>query len=223
MSNSVRHAIGIVIGLIAIPVLLHGLAFFGTRILLPLRTFEPTAGAVIGIVAVVAIGAALGPLTTSRISPLAALIPGLGVGVFGVIGSIPSPLVGALNLSIGPIRSPWEMGTLHLLLIGGLLTASALFPSRWRAAPEVPHRPPWQGGPGSGSGPGHMHATPGPVGPPPYDQDSPAPPPGPGMQPWMYGSGPQPPSFAPGTRSPQPGPGPQFSRHDTEGWPQAPG
>lgn len=183
MSNSVRHVLGALVGVVAIPIVLFGVNTFVRWVYsanVTLR-FTPEAGA--GVAAILVVCLLLGALAGSRISPLAALIPGVLFTLLGIAASIPD-VFGLL----GPLASVeyFSLGSIPYLLLGGILLGSAVFPNRWRPAQAA-------------------RAAAYPQGPAPYA-------PAPGYPPGAYGpggpqapSGPQNPYFAPSGPE-QPGP-----------------
>lgn len=125
MSNAKRHVWGVVVGIFAIPVIAVGTSPRLQDVSSPLG--PPAAITAIFIVLAVV----LGLLAGSRISPLAALLPGLAMVGLAVVFHVPDvsgPLVDAGDDWVS------EADRLIYGVIGGLLLGSALPPSRWRAA-----------------------------------------------------------------------------------------
>ncbi|MFC3997053.1 hypothetical protein ACFOVU_14065 [Nocardiopsis sediminis] len=141
MSNGSRHLFGFLLGIAAVPVAGFGLAWaphwpsvYGVGIDDVPRVPEAVPPLVaLGVLAVV-----IGFLTGSRLSPLAAAVPGLALAALGVLDATPWPVPvvpGYLEPPGG--GAPWFPWGPLFILVGGLLFASALPPSRWRAR----HRP----------------------------------------------------------------------------------
>ncbi|GAB3485912.1 hypothetical protein [Nocardiopsis coralliicola] len=138
MSTTARHVAGFVTGLAAVPAVTLGIAWApgwveaagADRLLAgaPGWTGPLAAAALVGIL--------LGILMGSRISPLAALVPGLAVGAVGVLDMIGAhgavPAAAALAEPPGG-AAPWFAWGPALTAVGAALTMSALFPSRWRS------------------------------------------------------------------------------------------
>ncbi|RAY12140.1 hypothetical protein DPM19_25775 [Actinomadura craniellae] len=231
MSNGARHGLGIVVGLLITPVLFAGLAYGGERATRGVRMFDSgakwTALAVFLLVALL-----LGLLAGSRVSPLAALIPGLSllsVGYLWFDGHLGRVLrdgpLGDYTLSL------WNLGLQGVLLLLGLaLVASALPPSRWQARtprlappPPAPFGPSLSGGGApplpyeQGSAPARPYgpggAAPAPSGPPPAPSG-----PSPSYEPPSYEPPPAPsapggpPAFGHGSSAPSPEPAQQSER-----------
>ncbi|QXJ22062.1 hypothetical protein AGRA3207_003000 [Actinomadura graeca] len=241
MSNGARHALGVVIGLIVTPVA-AGLLTYGTQ-----RLGRATRGAAvlgssagggdkwIGAVLLIGIAVALGLTVGSRLSPMASLVPGATFTAVGALWVL-APHWTVVHTAKDPFPDRLVIGYITLgpngvfLVIGVLLVAASLVPSRWQARaatraagaaprfgspPPAPLGPP-PGGPVGAARPGGAPPLPGQA--PPPGQNVPWPPPG------QYGPAPGSPAppgapaspgasaspFAPlpaaGSHSPQAGP-----------------
>ncbi|MBC6458141.1 hypothetical protein [Actinomadura sp. HBU206391] len=238
MSNGARHTIGAVVGLIATPLLAVALFFGAERSLRFFRYYALddasrwTGGAAILFAAVV-----LGLVAGSRVSPLASLIPG---AVYFTVGAL-WVLAPRFTLEHTSRKLPDTLDRGYsvfgsygmILLLGGLLVAASLPPSRWaartpRPAPRPGGGPPYEFGgmappygqvPGAGrpSGPGQSPHPGQPSGmnqpPPGMGQPGTSGPSGPpersaGQSPAPYPPGPgaPPPAYSPPAYSPPPPP-----------------
>ncbi|MFC4560607.1 hypothetical protein ACFO4E_01925 [Nocardiopsis mangrovi] len=137
MSNGSRHVIGFLLGIAAAPVVGLGLAWaphwppvYGIGVEDIPRVPDPVAPLIaLGVLAVV-----IGFLTGSRLSPLAAAVPGLALVALGVLDATPWPVPVVPGYLDPPgAGTPWFPWEPLFILVGGLLFASALPPSRWRA------------------------------------------------------------------------------------------
>lgn len=161
MNNSARHVLGAVLGLIAAP-LAVGLVMWGmheasTTTRLALETSWS------GVAAIVVGAALLGVLVGGRISPLASLIPGVIFTVIGLLWAVSAreafDLAEELPRSIRNEVLTWGISGLFLML-GVLLVAASVPPSRWRAVQPAAAGP--------------RDARPGAFGtPPPFQQQQP--------------------------------------------------
>ncbi|MCW2938356.1 MAG: hypothetical protein JWN00_1341 [Actinomycetia bacterium] len=139
---SARHVVGVVVGLAA-PFAIAAPAMYGVGTSYErLVRYVQTGTASYGSLALIGVaGVLIGLLTGSRISPLAALIPGAVFTGYGAIWIVRP--ASAVNL-IPHLPSTFDRGyqTLGgsgaLLLAGIALLASALFPSRWRSTTTGP-------------------------------------------------------------------------------------
>ncbi|GAA1773295.1 hypothetical protein [Streptomonospora arabica] len=141
MSNGLRHTLGLFAGVVAAPVLAAGLAWAphwtagaGVDYDLTAVPGAPAWAAPVGVLAVV--GLLLGLVTGTRLSPLAALLPGLALLAAGVVetAGLPQPvpgLEGLLDVE-GAGSRPWFAWGPAFVLAGAMLVVSALPPSRWR-------------------------------------------------------------------------------------------
>ncbi|MGI5165053.1 hypothetical protein ACQEU3_11920 [Spirillospora sp. CA-253888] len=135
MSNGARHGLGVLLGLIAAPLLALGLAVGMDRLFQAMRYSASTADRYSWAAVLLALGLAAGLLAGSRLSPLASLLPGLllsGLGLlwllaFRRMAELSEPLpdeVSRAFLNIG------GMGA--MMVVGALLVAASLSPSRWK-------------------------------------------------------------------------------------------
>ncbi|MQY07215.1 hypothetical protein [Actinomadura macrotermitis] len=203
MSNTVRHVLGLLLGLVATPLVAAGLAYGSYRWWWRMRyqvgvLRHDDSGGLAGLVVLLVVAVLLGLLMGSRVSPLASLVPGVLFGGLGLLWLL-APRWAMLHSGHG-LSSNISFGytTLAtngaLIVIGGALLVASLPPSRWKAkAPRqgaVP--PPYQGAP-----------MPGPGRPAPMPQDAPP--------------LPQPRPAAPQAPAQPPAPQPSAPRHDGEG------
>ncbi|MFI0405057.1 hypothetical protein [Actinomadura sp. 3N508] len=187
MSNGARHVIGVVLGLIVTPLVAVGMAYGVDRMRLSVQRDVASLGGSAdpadkwgGAALLLAVAIALGLVTASRLSPLASLIPGVtftGIGILWLVD--PSWAVRYPTWDFIPSRLFLPYTTLGMfgifLLLGVLLIAASVFPSRWQAR--------------TGAAPRYGSPPPAPMGPPPMH----------GVPPVIGGS--QPPQ-APGQSSP---------------------
>ncbi|WP_067488841.1 hypothetical protein [Actinomadura hibisca] len=188
MSNGARHGLGVLLGLIATPVLALGLAFGLERVLRAYQMFQPFSERAVWVLVLVGVGLLAGLLAGSRVSPLASLVPGVALTAYGTLWQVSLERVGDLT---DPLPDRFERGfnlsggTGFVLLLGVVLVAASLPPSRWKGRPKATAQPRHAGPP---AGP------PEPLGPPPgppqygrqqlpqYEQNPRlGPPPGPGQ------------------------------------------
>jgi hypothetical protein len=135
MSNGVRHALGVVAGILLPPLLAAGLLYGVGEVMLTIRQFVmPWAG----LAVVAACGVVLAFLVSSRVSPVASLMGGLMFTGLGVL-----PLLDVLRVFSPPGNLfSGNIGTAYLtlgyegifLLLGVLMLVASAFPSRWRSA-----------------------------------------------------------------------------------------
>ncbi|MFG2002464.1 hypothetical protein ACGFNU_25245 [Spirillospora sp. NPDC048911] len=162
MSNGARHGLGVVAGVIATPLVGAGLTLGFERIDEYRRHYVQfasttstglVAGAVLAFTAVV-----VAVLVGSRLSPLASLIPGAVLTAYGLLWLL-KPIWAGDHVDGLPDRYRLSVITMSVFgvpfLIGVVLLAGSLVPSRWRArtpataAPRHPAGPP----PGTPGGP----------------------------------------------------------------------
>ncbi|WP_214324589.1 hypothetical protein [Nonomuraea sediminis] len=167
MSNGVRHALGVVAGLLLTPLIAAGLTYGVGSVSMELARFYRAPWLGFGVLALTAIVLAF--LLGSRISPIASLMGGLTFTVVGII-----PLIEMSGVRVLPDRLlPGTMGIglqslLYpgvLLLLGVTMLAVSAFPSRWRSSrPAVPLPPVPYGGPSpyppGPPGPAHLPNAP---------------------------------------------------------------
>ncbi|QVQ50109.1 hypothetical protein J4H86_14155 [Spiractinospora alimapuensis] len=137
MPSPVRHILSVLIGIVAIAAVV---------ILLPWMTghlfmagYIVDIGTRLGIFAVILLlGALMGVLTVSTFSPVGALVSGVVLVALGLLyPSVRLPEVLPGSSYPDPVL---------ILLIGGILLTSAVFPHRWRAPRQPMHTlsPNWQ-------------------------------------------------------------------------------
>ncbi|WP_143590366.1 hypothetical protein [Thermoactinospora rubra] len=154
MGNGARHGLGVVAGLVLAPVTYAGLCFGVARVARGLAEgYLPW----IGLSALVATGVALGLMAGSRLSPLASLLPGLaflGAGALPHVSVVTgTPYPGVERFLAGDLRAGHDTlaGSGALLVIGILLLAASLPPSRWRGRAKAAYGgPPPHSGQGGG-------------------------------------------------------------------------
>ncbi|PSK97774.1 hypothetical protein CLV63_107167 [Murinocardiopsis flavida] len=187
MPNAARHIVGAAVGLIAFPLLVLGVTETMALHFRAITRFEFGAGGpLLWLLLLVVVGMLIGGLVGPRVSPLASLIPGVLLVLFsaaastvGETASLISDIYGGPNI----LTSTPALGVL-----GGLLIAASLFPSRWRAAPPAnasgyppPGYPasaahgPQQGYAGPGHDAGQDSYQYGGPGPHPYGEAAPSP------------------------------------------------
>ncbi|MEW2358554.1 hypothetical protein [Spirillospora sp. NPDC029432] len=168
MSGGARHGIGVVVGLVATPIIAVCL-MYGTdrtvrsaRLLIELPWSQRLPGAAALLVAAVLIGFLMG----SRLSPVASAVPGVVFSVIGLLW-VAAPRFSSRHL---PDLMPGDLARWFLvfsvyggfLLVGVALLAASAPPSRWRSAAGAGRgQAPRYAGP---MGPGGQGAPP--VGPP---------------------------------------------------------
>ncbi|MFC7327472.1 hypothetical protein [Marinactinospora rubrisoli] len=130
MSNTVRHVIGAVVGLVLVPVTVVALGWSQWNLQLAMARFDYAGGFLIGMAGLLVLGIVLGLAVGSRMSPLASLIPGIALAVLGGFGSQPAGY-DFFNQVI-PFDFWWNGVTIYPLL-GVLLLAASLPVSRWRS------------------------------------------------------------------------------------------
>ncbi|MFB4313379.1 hypothetical protein [Actinomadura sp. 21ATH] len=237
MSGGARHGIGVVVGLVATPIIAVGLMYGTDRTVRYARLFmePPWSDRLPGALALLFCAALLGALMGSRLSPVASAVPGI---VFTLIGLL---WIAAPRFSIRhlPDLMPGDLARWFLtfsayggfLLVGVALLAASAPPSRWRSAGAARGRAPQYAGPMGPGGPGGPPvgppgAQPGPYAPQahpqqPYGTPPPAADPNPPAQP--YGTPPPPADQGPFGTPPEPGAPRYGSGSDHPGQPgQAP-
>jgi len=135
MSNGIRHVLGLVLGLIAVPSILMLLYESNERQKVVLQTFQATGTAHwVEMACFAGVAVLIGLVSGSRISPLASLVPGLVFGAIGVLFAVQPNNNSGSALPSAFRQSYLNFGAsgLALILGGGLLIAS-LFPARWRS------------------------------------------------------------------------------------------
>jgi hypothetical protein len=134
MSNGARHTLGLLAGLAAVAAIAGALYEAYERQRAVVRTFQTTGTDHWEQMACYA-GAALviGIIAGSRISPLAALVPGLVFGGFGVLWAV-QPNTHSDTWFPSSLRASYiAYGASGIyLLLGVALVVASLFPSRWR-------------------------------------------------------------------------------------------
>ena len=213
MTNSLRHGLGVVIGVVATPLVWLGMFWSANELFSTGARLAPvtTGGTVLPLFVMLVLAAILGLIAAAPfVSPVAAVITGAVNLLFGVaIPVLPSAMIRLMHWlpdGIG-LRSTTPAFVGMYALVGVILLVSAAFPHRWRAAARRPStaapaaRYPWPGQPPAGP-PGAPYGVPqaGPQGTPQGAQGVPwgAPPAGPQGAPQAYGHGPG--------QGPQPGP-----------------
>ncbi|MBE1533762.1 hypothetical protein [Actinomadura algeriensis] len=168
MSNGARHAIGLVIGLVAAPLiaagLLYGLYQMGRSAGRVAATFGGDAGSERWIGAALLLGTAvlLALAVAPRVSPLASLIPGVLCTALGGVWIVDPGWVLRQDVLHDLLPEQLEMPYIGVagpygvfLLLGLLLLVASLMPGRWtgRAAAPQPMGPPPAPMPGGPAGP----------------------------------------------------------------------
>lgn len=158
MSNSVRHVLGLVAGVLLPPLaalaLMYGVGELTTSYQ---RTLQLSAPGVAGLVVAAVL---LAFLLGSRLSPIAALLGGL---LYTVVGFVPmvelsgvrvmpdEVFTGVLGLGFRTLLYTWMV-----LVLGVALLVASAFPSRWRSAARPPVVTPGHGyGAPHGPAPGY--------------------------------------------------------------------
>ncbi|GLZ16103.1 hypothetical protein Acsp04_63380 [Actinomadura sp. NBRC 104425] len=210
MTGGARHGIGAGIGIVSTPVLFALLVFGTERLIYQYRYVVSflyrdefaRPGTLLGALLLLLLAAGVAALVATRVSPVASLIPGAVFTLHGLLWAVlpgrairmtsDLPVLGRdYDLALGQIGS---LGV--TLLIGVVLVAGSVVPSRWRTAPAS--------GPGRQAQP-HGPAFAAPARPAPYGAQ-----PGPygsqpAAQPGQWGQGPQQPWQQPQPGRPQPG------------------
>ncbi|WP_121433702.1 hypothetical protein [Actinomadura pelletieri] len=198
--------IGVMIGLIVTPLVALGLTYGTDRIRLSTRVVVATLGRSngssdkwVGALLLLAVAVVLGLLVASRVSPLASLVPGVaftGLGLLWLLDpgwAVRHPSGDTLpNELVIPYMTLGMYGL--YLVIGVLLVAASVVPSRWQAR-AVGAAPRYGGPPPAPMGPPPLHGAPAPLGAPRPPQAPQAPPPaGQGAPHWQgppqFGQGP---------------------------------
>lgn len=158
MTNGVRHALGLVAGLLLPPLIAVGLMYGVAELTMTMQRMFGLSWLGLGLL--VLSGIALAFLAGSRLSPVASLLGGL---MFLLVGSLPLlELMSRMRiLPRGFLPIMLDNGYRNLsyqgilLVIGVMLLVVSAFPSRWRAArpafdpsigPYGPSYPPAQHG-----------------------------------------------------------------------------
>ncbi|QBI52457.1 hypothetical protein [Streptomonospora litoralis] len=140
MSNGLRHFLGLIVGILLTPVFAAGLAWgphwtSGIGLGYDLAAVPGVAQWVPSVAVLAVLGLLLGLATGSRLSPLAALLPGLVLGAAGVVqtAGLPVQMPGVRDL-LQPADglAPWFAWGPVFAVVGAALFISALPPSRWR-------------------------------------------------------------------------------------------
>ncbi|MDF2711469.1 MAG: hypothetical protein K0R62_7121 [Nonomuraea muscovyensis] len=149
MSNTVRHLLGLVAGLLLPPPAALALAYGVGEVTVGFQRYLQAS--VPGLGALVVAGVLLAFLLGSRLSPVASLLGGL---LYTAVGLVPVvELSGVRVLPDGLLDGVLGLGfrtmlyTWMLLVLGVAMLVASAFPSRWRAA-----RPPAVVTPGHGYG-----------------------------------------------------------------------
>ncbi|MEV4390666.1 hypothetical protein [Nonomuraea sp. NPDC049607] len=134
MGNGVRHFAGAAVGVAAIPLIAAGL-LYGPRATTSGFdwTVEWTAAAALAGTALL-----IGVLAGSRISPVASLLPGLAFTALAVASLVRAATGGDRRMGFDLVPADYLDAYAALLntwslMIGGILLAASMFPSRWRA------------------------------------------------------------------------------------------
>jgi hypothetical protein len=140
MTNTARHGLGALIGVIVAPVAWLLLAYGGDKLLRGTATFMvhvTITGTLLPMAAMIAAGALLGLPATTFVSPVGAVVGGAVYLIAGVaypllmrhVFDLTSWLPGEL-----PLHSSSGGFNGMYLVIGAMLLVSAIPPSRWRPA-----------------------------------------------------------------------------------------
>ncbi|AUS80344.1 hypothetical protein C1701_20625 [Actinoalloteichus sp. AHMU CJ021] len=134
MRNSSRHITGAVLGVLLTPAIGWGLGWASGELVRAFRVFDVGVDLLLPSLVIVAIGLAIAVLTSERVSPVAALVPGvafLAAGLLFMVSTGTATRVMGWLGSVSPaLISLASFGL--LLLLGTVLVASALMPGRWR-------------------------------------------------------------------------------------------
>lgn len=206
MTNGARHGLGVLVGVVATPLLLAWFALVANRfidwqrrVLFQYVTHGAAGKGLVLILVFLVLAAVLGALCAPRLSPLASLVPGVVLVVVNGFWLV-QPRFVMLHV-LRPSDQRWMVDYTSMLsnglmlLAGGVLIALSVAPSRWRGgAAPVTAGPPMAfsgvAGPGA-PGPG-MHGQAGP-GMPGSGMGGPGAM-GPGASPGPFG---QPPAYPP--------------------------
>lgn len=139
MSNGARHAIGAVCGIVGIPAIFMLLGF-GTAQMFKAREIAlenfaapPSAEVLTGLGPLLAAAIVIGILTSSRLSPLASLLPGIAFLALGIALAFGSSLALDATYALPFESALTTLGTMGVpMLIGAILLVGSVFPSRWR-------------------------------------------------------------------------------------------
>ncbi|WP_109529399.1 hypothetical protein [Nocardia aurea] len=165
MSNVVRHVLGVVAGILLPPLIAVGLIYGTTEMLI---NFRDLIISWTGFGALAGSGILFAVLVSSRLSPVASLLGGLG---FLALGGLPLvELWGTRLLPDALTRGTLSTGFLTLgyagifLFLAVVLLVASVFPSRWRSAGPVVvtpgYGPPPVGAPGQGAPPPYYSPAP---------------------------------------------------------------
>ncbi|HKE99710.1 MAG TPA: hypothetical protein VKG45_12340 [Actinomycetes bacterium] len=132
-----RHLLGFVLGVVLTPLLAAGAAWgFGHSSRTAARLVADPAAAAPGLAVMALVGVVVALLIATRVSPLAALLPGLALLAWTAAhaaawrDAVPRQL---LRTQVGPDAVALLSGGVYCLL-GAALLVSALRPQRWRRA-----------------------------------------------------------------------------------------
>lgn len=234
MSKGARHGLGVLVGLVFTPVIGFALLYGTQKLNRSFTVFALESGdRWVGAGSLVVAAILIGLLAGSRLSPMAALIPGAVLAVNGLLW-VSSPRW-MLSHTTNKLPDDLERGyavlssTGLLLVLGVLLLISGLAPSRWRAAVTrpagaAPYAPPRfdsgpagrpfdSGAPQAAGAPPAAAAPPlGSAGPPPFD---------PNARPYSQGPPQSPPPASPHNPPQAPPPAPGQSESPRRPQPQA--
>ncbi|GAA3199440.1 hypothetical protein [Actinocorallia longicatena] len=184
MVNGVRHVLGGILGIFAVPLVL-GLAAWGSSRMQESisRSFgrgDQDPELILGILALAGAGLLVGIAVNARVSPLASLVPGTVFLALGLWLAFDFRNAFKLVDDLGPdwirTRILGFSASGMLLVLGVLLLVASVSPQRWRARPAAV-RPyggppaPYGAGPQDGPSPYGPQDGPSPYGP----QDGPSP------------------------------------------------
>jgi hypothetical protein len=189
MTGGARHGIGAGIGIVGTPVLFALLIFGTERLIFQYRYVVSylyrdglaRPGTLFGALLLLLLAAGVAALVATRVSPVASLIPGAVFTLYGLLWAVlPGRAVRMSDLPVldrqyeVALSQAGSMGV--TLLIGAILVAGSVIPSRWRAAPASgPGRPAQPYGPAFAAPgqPASYGAQPGPYGSQPAAQPGP--------------------------------------------------
>lgn len=146
MSNGIRHLLGGLLGLVAVPAIFGLLNESVARQQQLLKTFQTTGpDHTVQIACFAGVAAIVGVAVGSRISPLTSLVPGLVFAGVGALFAAQPNNTSSTSLPPGLRQSYATFGASGLfLMLGGVLLVASLFPGRWRrprvAAPAAAGR-----------------------------------------------------------------------------------
>ena len=189
MTNPLRHGLGVVIGVVATPLIWLAMFWSANEMLSAGSKLEPVsiAGTLLPLFVMLVLAAILGLVAAAPfISPAAAVIVGTVNLLFGVaIPILPNIMVSSMGWLPGGIALPSTTPAFAGMyaLVGVMLLVSAAFPHRWRAPARRP-----SAGTAAAPYPWPGQAPAGPRGAPPAGPQG-APPVGPQGAPQAYGYG----------------------------------